>query len=456
MTETFKPKTGAMKEHTGKATKKTTVFPAIPLDEDVYTLAKRRMQRIYDEFDHVAVSFSGGKDSTAVLNIALEVAKEEPRNAHHLPLRVIFFDEEAVATQTHEYMTRIEANPDIALEWYCLPVKHRAATTRKVPYWYPWAPEAQEKWCRPLPKNAITTVPGFPIWPAEERLDIPTVNGLLAPPQLGNVALVMGIRAQESMTRRRAVSRKRVDNYLVKYDSPTSRGNVWKAYPVYDWTTEDVWTAAKQLGWDHNYAYDHMEMMGMPHSAQRCSPPFGEEPLGTLSMWAECFPDLWDKMVDRIPGVATAARYSTTELWAYKKLPLKPEGMDWSTFLLFYVNKFPKDVRLQIGKRLTDTVNVHYRKTSQPITVTTNHPISGVSWNYLLRIAMRGDFKQRNPPAYKLRMDEHGRTVAVQWKKYIDELREILEDGTFGDLAYTGKLPNDLTEFVPDYAKDAL
>ena len=68
------------------------------LDDNVYTLALERIHRTYDLFDQVAVSFSGGKDSTAALMLTLQVAGERDR----LPLDVVFFDEEAIARRDEQ------------------------------------------------------------------------------------------------------------------------------------------------------------------------------------------------------------------------------------------------------------------------------------------------------------------------------------------------------------------
>ena len=46
-------------------------------ETSVYEEALARTRYIYENADHVSVSFSGGKDSTAVLNIALQVAREK-------------------------------------------------------------------------------------------------------------------------------------------------------------------------------------------------------------------------------------------------------------------------------------------------------------------------------------------------------------------------------------------
>lgn len=43
--------------------------------ESVWDAALERLRFIFDEFPNVAVSFSGGKDSTVIFNLALLVAK---------------------------------------------------------------------------------------------------------------------------------------------------------------------------------------------------------------------------------------------------------------------------------------------------------------------------------------------------------------------------------------------
>ena len=56
------------------------------IDTNVYEESKKRIHHIFDTHDHVNVAFSGGKDSTAVLNLVREVSNErgiDTVDSHH-------------------------------------------------------------------------------------------------------------------------------------------------------------------------------------------------------------------------------------------------------------------------------------------------------------------------------------------------------------------------------------
>jgi predicted phosphoadenosine phosphosulfate sulfurtransferase len=365
------------------------------VETDVFTLARERVREAYKLFDTVAVSFSGGKDSTAVLNLAIEAARDLGRG----PVPAFFYDEEAISYETVDYVRRVAQSDDVDLSWYCLPIKHRNACTRKHPYWFPWAPEDEAKWVRPLPPEAITwdMVPGFPAEPSR-RPTLPDSVGLLFDPRkYGRVGMLMGIRANESITRMRAILMSSQDTrpYIRPWEDGYAQGNLNKVYPIYDWNTVDVWTAPAKFGWDYNTSYDIMEAAGISHNEQRCAPPYGEEPLRGLWMYATCFPDIWDKMQHRVPGAATAARYSQTELYSYHGAPDKPKGMSWPDFIRSWIDKHPPEQRGGVAARVKRWINTHYKKTHEPLAVRAAHPLTGLSWTFVLNIAVRGDYKDR-------------------------------------------------------------
>ncbi|MFL9999010.1 phosphoadenosine phosphosulfate reductase family protein [Paraburkholderia sediminicola] len=286
------------------------------VEQSVHEAALERVRYLYARFDHPVVSFSGGKDSTVVLNLALQVARETGR----LPLEAHFYDEECISPDTEAYVERVRAQPDIRLTWYCVPIKHRNACSRQQPYWYCWNPDERDKWVRPMPACAVSTMPGF-----MRGMMIPDCSHLPFAGASKTVAMLRGIRTQESLRRLRMTTTTTIDNYI--HASPNSR-HVWLCDPVYDWKFEDVWVAPSRFGWDYNSTYDRFEAMGLAHHHQRVCPPFGEEPLVLPHTWGVCYPDMWHRMIARVPGAATAARYALTELYGHH-LHEPPDGLTW-------------------------------------------------------------------------------------------------------------------------------
>jgi predicted phosphoadenosine phosphosulfate sulfurtransferase len=352
------------------------------VEQDVHEATRDRMKHLYAMFDRIVVSFSGGKDSTVVLNLALEAARELKR----LPLEVHFYDEECISEDTEAYLNRVRANPEIALVWWCAPVKHRNACSRREPYWYCWNPAERDKWVRPMPEGAQTTMPGF-----KRGMMIPDCSHLPFKGKSSTVGFLRGIRTQESLRRLRLSTMKPIDNYIHQHEHAR---NVWLCDPIYDWMFEDVWVAPSRFGWDYNHTYDRFEAMGLKHNDQRVCPPFGEEPLALLHTWAICYPDLWHKMIARVPGVATGGRYALTELYGHH-IDRPPEGLTWREWTFRVIDLYKEPWRSYVATAVKGAIEMHQRKTQRPIDDSVSDPMSGVSWRWLAQIALKGDFKGR-------------------------------------------------------------
>lgn len=355
-----------------------------PVDKSTLHLTLERFEYLYDTFDSVSISFSGGKDSTAVLNCAIEVATQKKR----LPVNVISFDEEAIPPETVEYMERVRLRDDVSFRWYCIPIEHRNACSTKQPYWYCWAPEDKAIWCRELPENVITELPGT------KRGGIPDYITQILGREKGTVANCMGIRTQESMTRYRHVATKKGDRaYIMPGIAPAK--HVQNVYPIYDWATEDVWLAPDRLGWDYNHAYDVMAKSGIPLSLQRCCPPYGEQPLRGLWRFKQCWPDLWSKMVGRVHGAATAARYANTELYgtAVSDSDL-PEGMTWRELTMNALALLQPGSKQEAAEAITSCISIHKKRASgRPMPDDEPDPQSGFCWKTLYIAAKIGGDK---------------------------------------------------------------
>lgn len=390
-----------------------------PIGTDVMEAARARTAEAFDTFDHVYVSFSGGKDSTAVLNVALDEAVRRDR----LPLRVVFWDEEAISLETEAYVRRVAQLPTVALEWYCLPVRHRNACSDTESWWWPWAPEAADRWVRPLPAEAITYLEGFPMDPPDARPSIPAAAAALLTDyrRHGSAGMLMGIRASESLMRLNAVSNKREDNWIIPV-----RPGFSKVYPIYDWRTEDVWTAPAKYGWDYNTSYDLMEMAGVSRVDQRLAPPFGEEPMHILWMWATCFPDVWERMVDRVPGAPAAARYSRGPLYNFHEHLTKPAGITWQEFIAARINEHPPEIRAVVARKVQRLIRLHHSKTTDPLVGHAPHPRSGYSWERIYAIADKGDLKDRKSAYVNMAMDAES---MAKYRAEYDAERAAFGDG---------------------------
>ncbi len=354
------------------------------IDQDVYSKAIERINYLYDSFDKVVVSFSGGKDSTAVLNCTLEVAKER----NQLPLEVVFFDEEAIHPTTIDYVKRVSENPDIDLKWYCLEVKHRNACSNEEPFWYTWDANKKDLWVRELPEEAITKHPNF-----KKGMSFQEFCPYIYDKKDGRIAMLTGIRTEESLRRYQVIASKKNDVFL---NSKAENGmNQYRAFPIYDWSSKDVWLAVHKFGWDYNTTYDIFNQTKWHNKflTQRVCPPYGEEPLRGLWVYSECFPELWHKMLYRVKGVATAWRYANTEL--YSSASEKPDHLKWSQYARVILDSYDHDAKNLVKKSLNQYMKLHKGRTSMPIPQEEPHPISGVSWKWLCKVAIRGDMKGR-------------------------------------------------------------
>ena len=354
------------------------------LEKNVYDEALDRIRYLYDSYDKVVVSFSGGKDSTVVLQCALVVAKEKNR----LPLDVVFFDEEAIHPPTIEYVKRVSENPDVNLSWYCLEFKHRNACSNEEPYWYTWEKEKKDLWVRDMPKDAITSHPKF-----KKGMSFQEFGPFLYDRTDGKVCMLTGIRTQESLRRHQLICKKKNDAFV---NSKAEYGqNQYRAFPIYDWRSKDVWLAVTKFGWDYNKTYDVYNQTKLYNKflTQRVCPPYGEEPLRGLWIYSQCFPEMWHKMLARVKGVGTAWRYGNTEL--YSSGNKKPDHLDWSEYIKVILDSYDEVSRGKVTNSINSYMKAHKKKTSQAIPSDDPHPISGVSWKWLCKVATRGDMKGR-------------------------------------------------------------
>src|ERR1700686_4896741 len=118
---------------------------------DVYTASKDRVSKIFDNFEKIYVSFSGGKDSSVMTHLVLEEAKKRNRI---VGLLIIDLEAQYADTIKHiEHMCEIYKD-NVDLHWVCAELLLRNAVSNFDPRWVCWDLTKESLWVRSKPKLA--------------------------------------------------------------------------------------------------------------------------------------------------------------------------------------------------------------------------------------------------------------------------------------------------------------
>lgn len=113
--------------------------------KSVFDIAIERIYYLFSEFDKVVVNFSGGKDSTVLLNLTLMVAEQIGK----LPVDVIFIDQEAEWQATIDYVNTAMRDPRVNPLWFQMPIRIFNATSIYDQWLKCWDPDKEQEWIRP-------------------------------------------------------------------------------------------------------------------------------------------------------------------------------------------------------------------------------------------------------------------------------------------------------------------
>lgn len=308
------------------------------LETNVYEAAVSRCGDIFREFDRVYVSFSAGKDSGVLVNLALDSA----RRAGKLPLHVLFVDLEAQYKHTIDYATKVLSNPDIVPYWVCLPLHLRNAVSQIQPHWLCWDKSKTTAWVRDLPVNCISDPEFFPFFRVGMEFEefVPEFADWFSEGQ--KTACLVGIRSDESLNRFRTIKSTNKEPYLDWQWTTKISDSVWNAYPIYDWRTEDIWTANGKFGWSYNKIYDLMQMAGLTLSQMRLCQPYGDDQRKGLYLFKILEPETWQKVVSRVEGANFGNKYSKTQSHVMGNLKINlPEGHTYKSYAKFLLSTMP-------------------------------------------------------------------------------------------------------------------
>jgi predicted phosphoadenosine phosphosulfate sulfurtransferase len=311
-------------------------------DQNVLDAARERLHYVFEEFDHVYLSVSAGKDSSVMMQLARQIAEN-----HGDSFDVLFVDLEAQYKATIDHMNTLLEDSEHVLNdvyWCCLPLSLRNAVSQIQPKWTCWNAKKRDKWVREMPDHDfILTEDDNPFAFFDPKIEFEEfIDGFAAwydETHDGTTAAGIAIRSDESLNRFRSLTsdtKQRHDgkNWTTRVNVDDEYLGVYNVYPIYDWRTEDVWGYVSQEDLPYNQVYEEMWKNGMSiHEARICQ-PFGDDQRNGLDQYRAIEPETWEKLLDRVSGVNFGNIYARTSLLGNFKSE-KPDHLSWEEYAVF-------------------------------------------------------------------------------------------------------------------------
>lgn len=312
--------------------------------------AVRRISYVFDEFENIVVSISGGKDSTVLCWLALQEAHRRGRR-----IGIFFLDEEVVYASTIEQvrwlMTLYPENTNKL--WLQVPFKLTNATSFEEGQLICWEPGKHKVWMRPKEPDSIQHIP----WDRTKQTVRDKNKGFGFYDVLDNfqasrphTAFLVGLRATESMNRFRAVAK-----------NPGWKDCYWATrihraegsasfYPLYDWNFHDVWKFIYDNRIRYSRIYDYQWKKGMPQNEIRVSSLIHEKSFKALVELPEFEPKTYDRLLKRVKGIQVGHLYGKdARLLRARKLPKNYKS--WLEYRDFLLATYPDESKKWIFEK---------------------------------------------------------------------------------------------------------
>jgi predicted phosphoadenosine phosphosulfate sulfurtransferase len=369
-------------------------MPVKSLGINVYDAAQQRISFVFDNFEKIYISFSGGKDSTVMTHLVMEEAIKRG-----VKVGLFFLDWECQFKITIEHVKKIyqQYSNNIVPMWVALPIKTWNGCSQIEPEWVCWDKSKKQLWVREQDPLSITDEGFFPFYKKEMMFEEFT-------PELSKwfsdgkpCANFIGIRTMESLNRYRSLVVTQKDTYRGNRWTTRVFGECWNAYPIYDWDVKDIWTYCGKYKKQYNTLYDRMYQAGISISQMRIDEPFGDTQRVGLGLYQIVEPETWAKMCARVSGANLGSLYASEKgnVLGNRSITL-PEGHTWQSFANFLLYTMPSKTSNHYKNKIT--VYLHwYIKHGYPEGIPDclegdlgSHDIP--SWRRICKTLLRNDY----------------------------------------------------------------
>lgn len=318
------------------------------INKTVMDSARDRVSYIFDEFENIIVSISGGKDSTTLAHLALSEAHRRERK-----IGIFFLDEEVVYESTIkqvDYLMSMFPENTIRL-WLQIEFKLTNATSLSESQLICWEKGKHKIWMRSKRPDSIQ----YPPWDRAKETVRDKNKGFGFYDALDNfqnsrenTAFLIGLRATESPNRWRAVS-KNPGYKDVYWCTKMKHGNV-SFYPLYDWNFHDIWKYIYDNKLKYSKIYDYMHKKGMGLQEIRVSSLIHEKSFKALVELPEFEPKTYNRLLKRIKGIQIGNLYGKdSKMLRVSKLPKNFET--WIEYRDFLLQTYPDSEKKKIFER---------------------------------------------------------------------------------------------------------
>jgi len=278
----------------------TTQLNKVYLSENVYEMAVKRISLVFNGFENIVVSISGGKDSTALYGLVLGEAQKRKRK-----IKIFFLDQEAEYQSSVDLIEKMMSHPLVEPLWFQVPLKLTNVSSYSNNMFSCW--EDGKKWLREKHPMSIHSI-------SEEYPDRFYKFIYWLEKKYSDTAFFIGLRSEESLHRFKAVTVTQGWSGF-RWSTKTKGENSYRFYPLYDWSVGDIWKYIHESKIPYNSVYDKMYMANKsPYKNMRVSNLIHEKSFKCLSELQVYEPETFDKIVQRVLGTHVASIYSKEKM----------------------------------------------------------------------------------------------------------------------------------------------